>query len=41
MLTEKTYCAIANPTMFIIAGSVGSLRLLKDPRIRNVWRFVG
>lgn len=30
MLTEKTYCAIANLTMFIIAGPVGSLRLLKD-----------
>ena len=30
MLTEKTYCAIANLTMFIIAGPVGSLCLLKD-----------
>ena len=30
MLTEKTYCAIANLTMFIIAGPVGSLGLLRE-----------
>jgi len=29
MLTEKTYCAIANLVMFIIAGPVGSLEMLK------------
>ena len=30
MLTEKTYSACANLHMFIIAGPVGSIRLLKD-----------
>tara|TARA_B100001057_G_C22793298_1_gene928523 strand:+ start:729 stop:1697 length:969 start_codon:yes stop_codon:yes gene_type:complete len=30
MCTEKTYCAIANLTMFIIAGPTGCLRLLRD-----------